>query len=71
MLNYIQAHARAQDAIRAAQNRYKWGPAAARSFAIKRGILRLFVLACQLEAMKEYDKCQTWIGKRDILGKSV
>lgn len=51
MLNYIQAHAQAQEAIRAAQNRHKWGNAAARDFAIKRGILPLYRLACQLQAV--------------------
>jgi hypothetical protein len=40
----------AQHAIRAAKSRTLWGAWAARRYAIKRGVLPLYRLACQLEA---------------------
>ena len=44
----------AKIAIRAAKNRRNWGRYAARRFVEKRGVsLRLYRLACQLEAAKE------------------
>ena len=43
----------AKHAMIAAQNRYKWGRYAARQYCINNGVsMRLYRIACQLEAMK-------------------
>ena len=45
----------AQIAIKAAQNRNKWGSFASRRYALNRGVpLALYRLACQLEAAKAF-----------------
>ena len=45
----------AQIAIKAAQNRHRWGRWASKQYALNRGVpLALYRLACQLEAAKAF-----------------